>query len=112
MGSNQIVAPRTRRLKCHAEDEIPPLALFTEHRRSHSGGNQTTGSRNVTILGDNVPDGPALAELVFHQDGIPIGDIRKSLAAACTTAGVPGLRFHDPVRHPQHDGQAFRPRWP
>jgi hypothetical protein len=41
------------------------------------------------------PDVPALAELVFHQDGISIGDIRKSWAAACKAAGIPGLRFHD-----------------
>jgi integrase len=40
-------------------------------------------------------DGPALAELVFHQDGIPVGNIRKSWAVACKAAGVPGLRFHD-----------------
>jgi Phage integrase family len=39
--------------------------------------------------------GPALAEFVFHQDGIPVGDIRKAWAAACKAAGVPGLRFHD-----------------
>jgi type I restriction enzyme M protein len=41
------------------------------------------------------PSGPALAEFVFHEGGVPIGDIRKCWAAACKAAGVPGLRFHD-----------------
>jgi integrase len=41
------------------------------------------------------PSGPALAEFVFHEGGIPIGGIRKSWAAACKATGVPGLRFHD-----------------
>jgi hypothetical protein len=32
---------------------------------------------------------------VFHESGVPIGDIRKAWAAATELAGVPGLRFHD-----------------
>ena len=32
---------------------------------------------------------------VFHERSLPIGDIRKSWAAACKAAGIPGLRFHD-----------------
>jgi hypothetical protein len=32
---------------------------------------------------------------VFHQDGVPVGDVRKAWTSACKAAGVPGLRFHD-----------------
>jgi len=39
--------------------------------------------------------GPAISESVFHEGGIPLGDVRKSWAKACKAAGVPGLRFHD-----------------
>jgi len=39
--------------------------------------------------------GPALSEYVFHEGGVPVGDIRKPWAAATKAAGVPGLRFHD-----------------
>jgi len=33
--------------------------------------------------------------LVFHRDGQPIGDWRKSWASACQAAGLPGKRLHD-----------------
>jgi integrase len=33
--------------------------------------------------------------LVFHRDGQPIGDWRKSWARACQAAGLPGKRLHD-----------------
>jgi integrase len=32
---------------------------------------------------------------VFHHDGKPIGDFRKSWAMACRAAGVDGKLFHD-----------------
>jgi len=37
----------------------------------------------------------ALAALVFHHVGHPIGDFRKAWATACKDAGMPGLLFHD-----------------
>jgi len=33
--------------------------------------------------------------LVFHRDGKPVGDFKKSWATACRTAGVPDKLFHD-----------------
>jgi len=39
--------------------------------------------------------GPALSEFVFHEAGVPVGDMRKTWAAACEAAGAPGIRFHD-----------------
>jgi integrase len=35
-----------------------------------------------------------LASLIFHRDGLPIGDIRKSWATACRLTGIHRL-FHD-----------------
>src|SRR4030095_3167178 len=52
------------------------------------------------------PDGPALSEFVFHQDGVPVGDIRKAWPAACKTGGVPDLRFH--LRSRRIFGQGLR----
>lgn len=40
-------------------------------------------------------DGPAISFYVFHEDGAPLGDWRKTWATACKAAGVPGLLFHD-----------------
>jgi len=34
-------------------------------------------------------------DLVFHRDGEPVREIRKSWATACAKAGVPGRLFHD-----------------
>ncbi len=39
--------------------------------------------------------GTALAALIFHRDGSPIGDIRKAWATACKLVGCPGRLFHD-----------------
>ena len=33
--------------------------------------------------------------LVFHRDGLPIGDFRKAWRRACAAAGVESRRFHD-----------------
>jgi integrase len=33
--------------------------------------------------------------LVFHRDGKPVGDFKKSWATACEAAGVPDKLFHD-----------------
>lgn len=33
--------------------------------------------------------------LIFHRNGMPMGDFRKAWARACKTAGVAGLLFHD-----------------
>lgn len=41
------------------------------------------------------PDGVTLASLVFHRNGLPIGDIRKAWASACKAAGAVGRLFHD-----------------
>jgi len=42
------------------------------------------------------PGGAArVADLVFHREGRPIGDVRKAWATACKKAGVPGRLFHD-----------------
>jgi integrase len=40
-------------------------------------------------------NGPLVAEYVFHHDGEPIKDFRKSWASACKLAGVSGKLFHD-----------------
>jgi integrase len=37
----------------------------------------------------------AISPLVFHRRGRPIGDFRKTWAAACEKANVPGRLFHD-----------------
>jgi integrase len=37
----------------------------------------------------------AIAPLVFHRQGRPVGDFRKAWAAACAAANVPGRLFHD-----------------
>jgi integrase len=36
-----------------------------------------------------------VTELVFHRDGKPVGDFKKSWATACRAAGVPDKLFHD-----------------
>ena len=33
--------------------------------------------------------------LVFHKDGVPVGDWRKTWNRACRLAGFPEKRFHD-----------------
>jgi integrase len=38
---------------------------------------------------------PGVAVFVFHRDGKPVGDFKKSWATACGTAGVPDKLFHD-----------------
>ena len=66
-------------------------------------------SRSVTLNGEledlierrkkarhvKTETGVILAELVFHHDGNPIVDLRKSWATACRMAGVQGRLFHD-----------------
>lgn len=39
--------------------------------------------------------GTVLASLIFHRDGLPVGDIRKAWRTACKLAGVPERLFHD-----------------
>jgi integrase len=39
--------------------------------------------------------GSALATLVFHRKGEPVGDFRKAWETACDEAQVPGRLFHD-----------------
>jgi integrase len=36
-----------------------------------------------------------ISEFVFHRDGRPVGDFRKTWATACEKANMPRLRFHD-----------------
>ena len=36
-----------------------------------------------------------LSDLIFHHDGLPIGDTRKAWKIARKLAGVPGRYFHD-----------------
>jgi integrase len=36
-----------------------------------------------------------LSPFVFHNSGMPLGEFRKSWAAACKAAGCPGRLFHD-----------------
>ena len=43
-------------------------------------------------------DGVVLSEFIFHRDGKPIGDVRKSWKTACKRAGIPGRLFHDLCR--------------
>jgi integrase len=38
---------------------------------------------------------PFVSELVFHRQGKPIGDFRRSWKTACRAAGVPERTFHD-----------------
>jgi len=40
-------------------------------------------------------NGPAISRYVFHRNGQPIRDPRRSWAAACEAAGVAGRLFHD-----------------
>ncbi len=40
-------------------------------------------------------DGVMLSEFIFHRDGKPLGDMRKSWTSACKLAGVSGRLFHD-----------------
>jgi integrase len=39
--------------------------------------------------------GTTLSPIVFHREGRPLGDWRKTWARACETVGAPGLLFHD-----------------
>ena len=39
--------------------------------------------------------GVLLSSLVFHRDGKPVNEFRKSWATACKKAGCDGLRVHD-----------------
>jgi integrase len=39
--------------------------------------------------------GVSMAGTIFHRDGLPIGELRKSWATACRSAGCPGKLFHD-----------------
>src|SRR5205807_1239031 len=41
------------------------------------------------------PKGIILANLVFHRNGKPVAEFRKSWATACKLAGCPGRIFHD-----------------
>jgi integrase len=43
-------------------------------------------------------DGFMLSDLVFHRDGLPIGDMRKAWKTACKLAGTPGRLLHDLCR--------------
>jgi integrase len=43
-------------------------------------------------------DGIMLTDLIFHRDGLPIGDMRKAWKTACKLAGVPARLFHDLCR--------------
>ena len=43
-------------------------------------------------------DGVMLTDLIFHRDGLPIGDMRKAWKTACKLAGVSGRLFHDLCR--------------
>src|ERR1039458_7364647 len=36
-----------------------------------------------------------MVEYIFHRDGAPVGEFRKSWKAACKKAGVSGRLFHD-----------------
>jgi integrase len=49
------------------------------------------------VVGDRV------VAYLFHRDGRPIADFRKSWTTACKTAGVPGALFHDLRRTFAHD---------
>jgi len=43
-------------------------------------------------------DGVMLTDLIFHRDGLHIGDMRKAWKTACKLAGVSGRLFHDLCR--------------
>lgn len=36
-----------------------------------------------------------MVEFIFHRDGQPVGEFRKSWKAACKKAGISGRLFHD-----------------
>src|SRR5438552_391166 len=38
------------------------------------------------------------SDLIFHRDGLPIGDMRRAWKTACKLAGIPGRLFHDLCR--------------
>jgi integrase len=43
----------------------------------------------------NVGKTTIIAATIFHRDGLPIGDFRKTWGTATALAGVPSLLFHD-----------------
>ncbi len=85
--------------------------LGLEWREVDLGGGviRLSCERSKTKAGRVLPLSPPLREvlarrlqarrldtpLVFHKDGRPIGDWRKSWDRACTLAGLPGKRLHD-----------------
>lgn len=36
-----------------------------------------------------------MVDFIFHRDGMPVGEFRKSWKTACTKASVKGTRYHD-----------------
>src|SRR5580704_1826257 len=52
--------------------------------------------RRKIVRQAKTPDGgPMIADLIFHRNGKPIVDPRKSWKTACKKAGLPGLIPHD-----------------
>jgi integrase len=43
-------------------------------------------------------DSVVLTDLIFHRDGLPIGDMRRAWKTACKLAGVSARLFHDLCR--------------
>jgi integrase len=41
------------------------------------------------------PGGVQMARTIFHRDGLPVNEFRKSWATACEQAKIPGRLFHD-----------------
>jgi integrase len=51
--------------------------------------------RREKVRGIETRGGTVLCRLVFHRNGKPVGEMRKSWATACKKAGCPGRLFHD-----------------
>jgi integrase len=89
--------------------------------RLRAANSKNRQARHVVIDGDLVeiikrrralrafetPDGTVLCEYIFHRNGEPVGEFRKSWARACVAAGV-GMMFCPKCK--SEDGALYCPR--
>ncbi|MBZ5598122.1 MAG: site-specific integrase [Acidobacteriia bacterium] len=69
------------------------IRLRAEHSKEREARSLALEGELLSVITRRqaVANGP----LVFHRDGKPIGEFRKSWSTACRLAGVPGLLVHD-----------------
>jgi integrase len=74
------------------------IRLRAEDSKNGEGRSVVIAGELVRLMEARQTDrlaGIVLTNLVFHRDGQPIKDFRKSWASACKQAGVSGRVFHD-----------------